>query len=832
MKVFWQMPNFISSGARSLILTLVLASLGCQTSSSPFGQTPAPAAAVAGTSSALSCTTTTVDVGQKNTTLAVARGTYSDTKVAPGTGNPATAFVDAGSTSLKFSFWNGVSFTTEPVSGDSSAAFIKLVFLSNGLPMIFWAQGASVKVAIRSAAVPGSGTWTAGVIDTGVAPRAISASVNPLDQVAVVFATDIVTTGRMKFMYCDAPCTTASGFQTMTTTPFIENTALIPGVTSTGVAWCKASAASYFPAAVYSVTGVTRYAVCQSSLANCLTNTNWTLQTVVGTGNLASRLVIDPTITGDEAKVASLGAAGVTLFKMSGVACTAAPAAFTTGSTIGTASTGTQWLDLLKDSTAGKFHLVANESTTSVRYYNSATTDIVGAWNGAGVIETVTTPNLTGGGADVDSTTTGIYASYGTSSGSFDIRLGRVTSYSTASSAGVFTKYDIDRSGNMQLTGSTMSNVATASTSGGRPAVAYNDFSIGTIAGARLKYALRNGPGATSAWSAQVIPDTLNPQFPSLAFDHLNRPWISYFDSGLNRYFVVTNSATDGSGSWTAYEFPAIAAGGAIALPAANNTAMAMSYSAGVASPVMLVIDTNAGSKGIKAAKLSAGTLTWGAVATIDALTVSGASQISADYDTNGNIVVAYRDLGAAKTKYAASTDGTTWSTPLLISAVNQGVGNSIKINPATQRPAISYYDRPNNAVYYSACTATTLAGCNTTGWVTTLVDNVAGVSGVSSGNEQSLMTGLVFSQTGRAWISYVRGQASSGSLMVADNNGGGSFAISTLAAGANGGLTGTPPLNFGIAGWNVAASRNAAGQFTALYIGAGDWLSTTSCGD
>ena len=196
----------------------------------------------------------------------VARGLYSDTKMIPGTSSPSTAFIDQSAVGIKYSYWNGSQFVTEIVSGDGTAAFLRLAYQPSGIPMIFWTLGGNVKVAIRSTAPPQAGTWSAGIMDTGVAPRALEVAVNPLGQILVSFLTDTAATGRIKFSYCNAGCTSSVDFQTMSPNPYIDNTNLVAAETATGAAWCRASSTSYYPVVVYAVTGSTKYAVCLNTL--------------------------------------------------------------------------------------------------------------------------------------------------------------------------------------------------------------------------------------------------------------------------------------------------------------------------------------------------------------------------------------------------------------------------------------------------------------------------------------------------------------------------------------------------------------------------------------
>lgn len=786
------------------------------------------------TTTPTSCSTTLLDGGQKGTVTAVQRGIYSDAKVIPGTPYPAVAYADPGSLVLKFTFWNGTNYATEPVSGDNGAAFVRLAFLSNGTPIVLWTLGVNLKAAVRSAPVStASATWAAGVIDTGTAPRAVEIAVNPLDQVGVSFLTDSATGGRAKFLYCDATCAGPANFVTMSPNPYIEATNIIANQTATGMAWCKASSTAYYPALTYGVTGNVRFAICQNTLANCASDGSWNVSAnVVTSGLVASKLQIDPTVAGDVPKAIALAASGIRTYKMGATACTGTPVNMTLGTaTLGGGTTGSQWMTLLQDP-ASKFHVIANTSTTSVSYYNSTTTDINGAWNAAGTVETTALAAASGGGAALDTANTGIYSAYGQNVAPFDVRLTKIVDYTVASNTAAFSRSSPDQSGSVQLAAaaSQLKNISSAATSAGRPAAAYVDMSIGAAASSKLKYAYRTGPTATSTWVTTILPGTFTPEFPSLAFDHNNRPWISYFEANGNKFVLTTNSLTDGTGFWTSYDFPALPAGGPVALPAANNTALAMHYSAGVANPVMIVIDTNAGSRGLKAAKFTQATQTWSTVTTIDALAVSGAAHVSADFDASGNIAVAYEDINATRARYASSTDGTAWSSPLSVSGVSQGAGVTVRINPSGGSPAMAYYDRGNNTVYYSSCSGT-VASCATSGWSTSTVDSGAGVSGLASGNHQLLSAALVFSATGTPTVIYPRGQGAGGKLMSATNSSG-SFVSTVLVSGANGGLSGSNALNFAVSGWNVSAVRNAAGLATAVFLGAGNWINVNSCGD
>jgi len=832
-------PLFILLGLALLIIGSV--GSGCGKSLAFIQLPPEATDVVEPTPTPAGCTTAVLDYGLKGTTAAVARGAYSDTKLDPLTGYPAVGYTDAGSLTLKFNYWNGSQFVTEIITGQDSTAgtsigFVRLAFLSTGVPMLFWTQGANVKVAIRSAALSAAGSWTAGAIDSSTAPRAVEVSINPLDQVGVVYLTDTAVAGKPRFAYCDAPCTNPGGFQVMNSQQ-IETGSVTAASMATGMAWCRASSTAYYPAVTYPISTGTRYAICTQSLANCVAlEANWTKSNVVaGAGSVSSKLYLDPTVTGDVPKVV-VYAAGMVPYKMGTTACTDAQTAFSAGALVGGAGVGSQWISFLKDAT-GKFHLAANENVASVRYYNNSGTDPTAGWSTAGIVETVTLPTANGGGAVVSDATTSVFISYGTQANTYDLKLARIPDYTVASATTTFAKYLPDPAGNLQLNGSgaglyPLRNIASAKASSGATGVAYLDFSAGAATTGKLKYAYRGGTGVSDPWMITIIPGTLSPTLPSIDFYYNSKPWIAHFDAGLSRYFLVTNTLADGTGTWTTYEFPLVPAGAVGALPATQDTAVAMYYNSGTAKPVMIVIDSFATSRGIKAAMLNPQALTWspaGAFTTIETLTASGASHLTSDFDLNGNIVIAYRDLGAAKVKYAASSNGTTWTTPWLVSLVSMGQGVDIAINPVTSKPAMSYYDRVGNNVWYSSCSGT-FATCATGGWSSALVDPIAGVSTLSGANhEQLLRTSLIFTTSGDPIVVYSRGATSLGQLMQAKLTAG-SFTPEALGEGKNGSLSGAPAMNFAVGAWNVSAERNASDKVTALYVGPGDWLYFKDC--
>ena len=151
------------------------------------------------------------------------------------------------------------------------------------------------------------------------------------------------------------------------------------------------------------------------------------------------------------------------------------------------------------------------------------------------------------------------------------------------------------------------------------------------------------------------MPDTDEPQSPGLAFDQNGRPWISYYDPGTAQYYLATNTQGNGSGIWSLYQFPVAPGGAAAALPAANNTAVAMYYSGGVSYPVMIVTDTSATTK-IEAAVFNPFTANWqGGAMSIVTLGANRAAHLTADFDTKGDVVIGYQDLTLTQAMYATT---------------------------------------------------------------------------------------------------------------------------------------------------------------------------------
>jgi hypothetical protein len=411
----------------------------------------------------------------------------------------------------------------------------------------------------------------------------------------------------------------------------------------------------------------------------------------------------------------------------------------------------------------------------------------------------------------------------------------------------------IESTGAIQMNATQYNNIAIASTNSNQPAIAWIDFSSGVYTTGKLKYSLRNSANANGSWTVINVPGpagtgSSSPLYPSLAFDNNNLPWIGYWDQTALRFVLATNSRSDGSGTWLSYMFPltgAVNYGTPVAQPAANKTAVTMFYSGGVAYPVMIVTNNSTTTtKSIRSAKLTPSTGKWSAVTDIDnSLAVGGAAFLNADFDLSGKLVVAYQNLGigAIRVKYSSSTDGITWNTnagvPYSVSQLNMGEGITIKINPTSGNPSISYYDRANGKLFFSTCTANcTGSGTPVFSGTSTSVLNGVGINNLSSlGNANLLTASLTFSSLGDAYLLYNSGQLDTGSLKFINNVGGSmpSGLATTLVDGANGtyNTVATAAANGGIP-WGQQSIRLPNGVFATAYITPGNWLGITTCGD
>lgn len=816
------------------------------------------------TSTANTCSSPTTSIiwkGERALVNTVAlRGAWSDVKIIPSTTYPSTVYTDAGCACIKYTFWDGTDWVTEIVSAGSTTSFthVRLAFLSSGIPIVVWSNSTTrLQMAIRNTAdLDVQGTWSLTNLDaSGTAIRAVNIKVNPDDQVAIVYARN--TAGSSHIILCTDNCESGSNYSSPSTT--LGNVGTNPH--TLGLGWCY-SGASYYPVVALTGAANSTYAICrQGTLSNCLTGiAGWAggaLQTFTGSGANRTniQLAIDDTTADAPIRAVLHNGAGLAYYQSSfaGGGCASGTiGAVASGGTItGTAAnSGNAYMELIRV-TGNNYHLVANETTTSVRYYNTTTGSFT-TWNAAGTIATATlgAAGATRGGLAVDSTLGQAYTTFARTAAATpfngNLMFGWVENTTVASNSASAEYYEnpLTLDGQLQMTTNQVPNISVATTSDGLPATAFVDYSTNSATVGVLRYGLRSGSLASDVWNIRNVPIAAQPQAVSLVFDSNDKPWIAFYDQQTFRFRLATNSNTDGTGVWSVYYFPFRTAVTAATAPAFHSVALAMDLTATDVTPIMIVGVANhgtVGNTGIWAARLNPETGDWSNVTQLESTNAANSnSNVTADFDANGNIVVAYYDRSAAhnRVEYIQSTNGgTSWSSSTNITSLTaMGMGTRIKINPSNSRPAITYYDRANNRVYYSYCT-TALASCSSlANWSYSFIENfTAGVSGLAAASDGLMSTGLTFTSAGTAYALYPIGAGNSGVLAI-NNNSTGSFPLSsTLVAGPSANTTSNPAvsaINFAQPGWNIDAVRSSSGSLHSIYVGAGNWLYATSCGD
>lgn len=848
------------------------------TQPTPVTPAPAPTPTSVVTNTCDSPSTKIIDFGERSTTTTAGlRGAFSDTALQPTTNYPAFVFTDAGSLTLKFMSWNGSKYNLEIIAGGLTTSWVKIVYLSTGRPLVFWTNGATGLYMATRASVDHStsSTWTISTIENvaTVAARALEVSVNALDQVGLFYVNSTNTSARV--VLCSTNCQTASNYSGMgVVTNAISLTASASN-NSADIKWCNAGSGIYYPIVTYGGTVQSLIGRCaQSTLANCLTPGNWTTANITdgvnatGANQVMTKLHIGSGTGESFSVVARRSGSEIRAYRQNTGTCATGALSFnaTSRQVVASATVGNSYGNLMRDS-SNRWHLIANDGTTNMRYYNETTGVITSVWN-AGLLETTTLPAIATmrGGAVVDEPSDQLLWTYGRSNAGTptqtmsNVVLGfsncpvagtgcsTTTLGSAASAIGYsFGNIPLDVSGQIHLTTAQLPNVISLqTTSTGVPAVAFIDFSNGSATTGRLKYRIQIANGATTSWLLSDIGSAVSPHNVSLAFDHLDRPWIAYYDANSLRYFLLTNSKTDGSAAWTQYQFP-IALATAATLPASNNVALAMYENAGIKKPIMVVLNSGAATKVIRAARFEPSTETWSNNTLVDSSGTNNFGRLSIDSDSLGNIVLAYNDTTNTSIKLTATSDGgATWlsspTVPSIISGVG-GQGVEVRINPQTNRPAISYYDRANNQVRYKYCT-TALATCASSGnWTdlgTGIIDGFTGVLGLTAlATDGLLSSSLTFTSEGYPWVVYSLGAGSvTGNLMFNfTNNSSPNFGTSSiLNLGYNSNSVApvaATAANFAVGGWSASSARSfVTGSLHAAYVGPGNYLYVTSCGN
>lgn len=814
-------------------------------------------------SSANTCSSPSTSViwrGERsNATTVAVRGLWSDIKIIPSTSYPASVYTDAGCACIRYTYWNGTDWQTEIVSAGSTTTFthIRLAYLSTGIPVVVWSNSTTtLQLAIRNtSSLTAEGSWTITNLDTaGTAVRAVDIKVNPSDQVAIVYARN--TAGSSHLILCTSGCSSGANYSSPSTTLGTVGT----NPHSLGLGWCY-SGTTYYPVVALTGAANSSFAICrQATLSSCLTGiASWAggaVQTLTGTGanRVTVQLAIDDTTSDAPIRAIAHNGSGLAIYQsaFAGGGCSAGTvgAIASSGTISGTAANSGNGFLALERVTGNKYHLVANETTTSVRYYNTTGGSFT-SWNAQGTVATATlaAAGTTRGGLAVDASLSQAYTTFAktTAAAPFNGNLvfGWIENTTVASNSATAEYYEtpLTIDGQLQMTASQIPNISVNATSSGTPGAVFVDYSSNAATTGTLRYGLRTGSFASDNWNIRAVPIVGQPQAVSLVYDSNDKPWIGFYDLQSLRFRVATNSETDGTGIWSTYYFPFRTAVTAATAPAYHSVALAMDRSATSVTPVMIVGVANHGTvanTGVWSARLDPATGNWSNVTQIESTNLANSnSNLTADYDTNGNIVVAYYDRSANnRVEYSQSTNGAvTWSASTNVTALTaSGMGAKIKINPATTRPAITYYDRANNRVYYSYCTST-LASCTSlANWSYSFVENLtAGVSGLAATSDGLLNTGLTFTSTGTAYVAYPIGAGNSGVLAL-NNNSSGSFPLSSTLVTAKNSSTilnsAISAINFAQPGWNVDSVRTSTGSLHSLFIGAGNWLYGTSCGD
>lgn len=855
-------------------------------------------------------TTTIVDYGARattSTTLAL-RGAHSSIALHPTTNYPGIVYSEthtAGAASLKYKYWTGSQFKIETIVGGLTTSYVKLLYLSTGIPVVFWGNGATALfgAARSTASTTVEGTWTVAALDTtSTAIRGVEAIVNANDEVAIVFSTNTNVASGMKSIICTSNCAT------MNTTNYPASTVIDTVNTSTnsysvGAAWCY-TGSDYYPMFFYGSSANFRLATCrQANLANC--SGNWSAG-IVGAANanrVSAQMYIDSTATDGTVYMAGLNAAGILPMTMASCA-TQAPAGTwggtATGTAMGAATTGNAWFNMQRDA-AGNFHIVANDAQTIVRYFNQTTANYTAtAWSAAPATNYVETTGALGlpaaaatrGSMAIDNTNDQLLVTYGRTAAVTPISTwgnlvlaynecpngvgapacASTTLGSVAASTGMWWgNSPLDPTGQIQKTSLAWPNVSTAVTSSGTPAIAYVDYSVsGTtdpIAGARLKYAYRNGSTASSSWVINIVGSTSAPQSPSLAFDDNDLPWIAWVETpaaaAAQRFFLATNNRTDGSGNWRIYAFPVYyLLGAATAQPVMAKAELVMYESGGTKRPLMITMSSIATVAGreVRAGLFDPTTSSWSNVkqiATFAGAATIGGAYLSADADANGNVVVAFNDMstGAGQVncsstarciRFGYTTDGgATWTMTSGSGVINGAFeAAKVRLNPSTSRPAIAFFDRANNMLRFRECT-TALASCtSSSNWADVgvgIIDASLGISGLAEATNLGVVdSGFTFTSDGLPWVVYPRGAGASSapSLMYSriTTSGGVFGSAAALYASPGVGNISSPvaaTANNVAMSWNPSSVRSSAtGSLHTAFIGPGNFLYVTSCGN
>lgn len=805
------------------------------------------------------CSTQILDYGQKGVLATVARGTSSDIKILPGSSWIGVAYTDPGALSLKFAYGKGSGFQTEVVSGDGNARDVKLGFFTSGRPIIIWSQntasGSFLKAAFRNAPVGEAGDWSAAVLETSSLSAladskyaAVELAISAQDDLLFSFVSNTKQGWRARFGSCLAPCKAPHEINLIAAIqdkPSLEQR-------SSGAAWIIPKSGISYPAITYSLEHSTVLSTCTESLENCF-NTHgdtqaWRHLEVSPAASVTSNLWMERSKKIEPLRIAmNSPQEGLQVAELE-ARCVddsfqGAPCAIRKKTITSDPKIGNRWVKILRDDNS-KFHLTANEGNKGISYFNSSKRDLTKAWNTPTELDSSGFSDQSQGGAVFGEGKKTILISYGINAAPYDLRLGVLADPSAPSgtkpSLSSYSARAVDLTGGMQLSARNAQRklISTHLSETGAMGVAYIDYSSGSARQGKLKFAYQD---PASNWQSFSPPVSVSPQQPVLKFDSQNHPWIGYYDSGDNLFHLATRApleAHEETSPWSVFEFP-FRPGPEAPLPASNETALVFESSTGHPLPMLIVIDNSTvRAKTLRAAHLDPQTGNWswtGAAGKIKILSDRGATHLSADVDLTGNIGVSYYDLDTHLLMFSSyNSKLDQWRAPRAISAVYQGAGAHLRLHPETLEPMISFYDRVSGELLFGHCRAS-LEDCSTEApWEITVVDSASGIEGIPRESESLLEASLDFDTQGSPLIFYPRGQATQGALMKARRISpqSGSFELSTVFEGQNTQLSGTPLMHFALSGWNVAAAARPFFGFGAFFVGPGNWLYGTRCGD
>jgi hypothetical protein len=181
------------------------------------------------------------------------------------------------------------------------------------------------------------------------------------------------------------------------------------------------------------------------------------------------------------------------------------------------------------------------------------------------------------------------------------------------------------------------------------------------------------------------------------------------------------------------------------------------------------------------------------------------------------------------------TTNGLTWlgTSPQITATATGREGLDIQLHPTNGQPAITYYDRTNNSLFYTSCTSSLSTCFSSAKWTTSTVNTTLGISGIAATtNDQLLNTSLTYNSTGTPFITFMQGIGATTQLLGLTENSSGSFVTTNLNTSPTSSISGASAVNFAMTGFSESSVRTSLGNFFSAYVGPNNWLYATTCGD